>query len=341
MQYTNLGTTGLTVLRICLGTMTYGTKKWREWVLDEEESKPFYRRAIEAGINFFDTADMYSLGVSEEVTGRALKEFAASREEVVIATKVFNPMGDAPNLRGLSRKHIHHAIDNSLRRLGTDYVDLYQIHRFDPNTPIEETLDALDSVVRSGKALYIGASSMFAWQFARMLGVSERKHLARFVTMQNHYNLLYREEEREMNPLCRAEGIGTIPWSPLARGVLAGNRGAGTVRSRTDTYGDHLYGKELAEADQRVIDRVVEIAQRRAIPPAQVALAWLLHNLLSRHPSSAPRKPINWKTRSRRFPFRFPRKKLLLWKSLTFHIPQLVTNNNRAANGLACKIISR
>lgn len=277
MQYTNLGTAGLQVSRICLGTMTYGSKKWREWVLDEEESKPFYRRAIEAGINFFDTADMYSLGVSEEVTGRALKEFAASREEVVIATKVFHPMGDTPNLRGLSRKHIHHAIDNSLRRLGTDYVDLYQIHRFDPNTPIEETLDALDSVVRAGKALYIGASSMFAWQFARMLAVSERKNLARFVTMQNHYNLLYREEEREMNPLCRSEGIGLIPWSPLARGALAGSRGAGTVRSRTDTVSDHLYGKELAEADQRVIDRVAEIAHRRAVPPAQIALAWLLH----------------------------------------------------------------
>lgn len=284
MQYTNLGSTGLQVSRICLGTMTYGSKKWREWVLDEDESKPFYRRAIEAGINFFDTADMYSLGGSEEVTGRALKEFASSREEVVIATKVFNPMGDAPNLRGLSRKHIHHAIDNSLRRLGTDYVDLYQIHRFDPHTPIEETLDALDSVVRAGKALYVGASSMFAWQFARMLAVSDRKGLARFVTMQNHYNLLYREEEREMNPLCQAESIGVIPWSPLARGVLAGNRGTGTIRSRTDTYGSHLYGKELAGADQRIIDRVAEIAQRRAIPPAQVALAWLLH----KHAVTAP-----------------------------------------------------
>jgi len=277
MKYTNLGNTGMKVSRICLGTMTYGSKKWRDWVLDEEESRPFYRQAIEAGINFFDTADMYSVGASEEVTGRALKEFAASREEVVIATKVFNPMGEAPNRRGLSRKHIHHAVEDSLRRLGIDYIDLYQIHRYDPQTPIEETLEALDELVRAGKVLYIGASSMFAWQFARMLGVSERRGLARFATMQNHYNLLYREEEREMNPLCVTEGIGIIPWSPLARGVLAGNRKAETVRARTDDFAEKLYGREIAESDQKVIDRVHTVAEQKGAPPAQIALAWHLH----------------------------------------------------------------
>ena len=277
MKYTNLGNTGMKVSRICLGTMTYGSKKWRDWVLDEEESRPFYRQAIEAGINFFDTADMYSVGASEEVTGRALKEFAASREEVVIATKVFNPMGEAPNRRGLSRKHIHHAVEDSLRRLGIDYIDLYQIHRYDPQTPIEETLEALDELVRAGKVLYIGASSMFAWQFARMLGVSERRGLARFATMQNHYNLLYREEEREMNPLCVTEGIGIIPWSPLARGVLAGNRNAETVRARTDDFAEKLYGREIAESDQKVIDRVHTVAEQKGAPPAQIALAWHLH----------------------------------------------------------------
>ena len=277
MKYVNLGSTGLKVSRICLGTMTYGSKKWREWVLEEEESRPFFRQAIEAGINFFDTADMYSVGVSEEITGRALKAYAASREEVVIATKVFNPMGDAPNRRGLSRKHIHHAAEDSLRRLGVDYIDLYQIHRYDPETPIEETLEALDELVRAGKVLYIGASSMFAWQFARMLGVSERRKLARFVTMQNHYNLLYREEEREMNPLCLEEGIGIIPWSPLARGVLAGNRKNETVRAKTDDYAKKLYGGEIAEADERVIARVQTLAAKKDVPAAQIALAWHLH----------------------------------------------------------------
>jgi aryl-alcohol dehydrogenase (NADP+) len=277
MEYVNLGNTGLKVSRICLGTMTYGSKKWREWVLDEAESRPFLQRALEVGINFFDTADMYSVGASEEVLGRALKELGPSRDKLVIATKVFNPMGDDPNQKGLSRKHIRHAIDDSLRRLGTDYVDLYQIHRFDPHTPMEETLEALNEVVRAGKALYLGASSMFAWQFAKMLAISDRNGWARFVTMQNHYNLLYREEEREMNPLCTSEGVGLIPWSPLARGVLAGNRKADTTRSRTDAYSGKLYGKETAEADQRVVDRVAEIGQQRGIPPAQVALAWLLH----------------------------------------------------------------
>jgi len=277
MKYVNLGNTGLKVSRVCLGTMTYGSKKWRDWVLEEEESRPFYRRAIEAGINFFDTADAYSLGVSEEITGRALKEFAGSREEIVIATKVYNPMGEAPNRRGLSRKHIHHGVEESLRRLGTDYIDLYQIHRYDPETPIEETLEALDALVRSGKVLYIGASSMFAWQFAQMLGLSERRGLARFATMQNHYNLLYREEEREMIPLCRAEGIGVIPWSPLARGVLLGNRKEGTTRARSDDFSAILYGKEIAESDEKVIQQVQTLASRKGVPPAQIALAWHLH----------------------------------------------------------------
>jgi aryl-alcohol dehydrogenase (NADP+) len=277
MQYTNLGSTGLKVSRICLGTMTYGSKKWREWILEEAESRPFIQRALEAGINFFDTADVYSLGASEEILGRALKDFGPSRDRLVIATKVFNPMGDDPNQRGLSRKHIKHAIDESLRRLQTDYVDLYQIHRFDYATPMEETLEALNDVVREGKALYIGASSMYAWQFAQMLAISDANVWARFVTMQNHYNLLYREEEREMNPLCEAEGVGLIPWSPLARGVLAGSRKAQTTRARTDDFGGKLYGKQIAEADQRVIDRLEEIAGKRGVPPAQIALAWLLH----------------------------------------------------------------
>src|SRR5687768_6604407 len=223
MHYVALGRTGLKVSRICLGTMTYGTPTWRPWVLDEETSRPFIKRALERGINFFDTADMYSLGKSEEVVGRALKDFA-KRDQVVIATKVFYPITDDPNGRGLSRKHILSAIDNSLRRLGTDYVDLYQIHRWDPDTPIEETLDALDTVVRSGKARYIGASSMLSWQFAKALYTSDRLGLARFVSMQNHYNLVYREEEREMIPLGIEEGIGIIPWSPLARGFLGGKR---------------------------------------------------------------------------------------------------------------------
>jgi 1-deoxyxylulose-5-phosphate synthase len=277
MQYVNLGSTGLKVSRICLGTMTYGSKKWREWVLDEEESKPFIRRALELGINFFDTADMYSAGASEEVLGRALQEFAPSRDKVVVATKVFNPMGDDPNQRGLSRKHIRHAIDDSLQRLGTDYVDLYQIHRFDYSTPIEETLLALHDVVQAGKALYIGASSMYAWQFAKMLYTADQLGLTRFVTMQNHYNLVYREEEREMNPLCIEEGIGIIPWSPLARGFLAGNRTKGdqnpTVRAQTDEFAHKLY---YQDSDFEVVDRLSAIAKQRGIPNAQVALAWVL-----------------------------------------------------------------
>jgi aryl-alcohol dehydrogenase (NADP+) len=274
MHYVNLGSTGIKVSRICLGAMTYGSNRWREWVLDEEESRPFIKRALDLGINFFDTADMYSLGRSEEVLGRALKDFGPSRDKLVIATKVFFPMGDAPNDKGLSRKHIMQAMDASLRRLGTDYVDLYQIHRFDPETPVEETLEALTDVIKAGKALYIGASSMYAWQFARMLHVAERHGFSRFVSMQNHYNLIYREEEREMIPLCRAEGIGVIPWSPLARGLLAGSRKSNTLRSRTDDYAHKLYTRE---ADDRVVDCVEQVAKNRGVPPARVALAWLLH----------------------------------------------------------------
>jgi aryl-alcohol dehydrogenase-like predicted oxidoreductase len=277
MDYVRLGSTGVKVSRLCLGMMTYGTKKWREWILNEDESRPFIRHALELGINFFDTADIYSLGVSEEVLGRALREIGPSRDRVVIATKVFYEMGDDPNQRGLSRKHILHAIDDSLRRLGTDYVDLYQIHRFDYETPIEETLDALHDVVKSGKARYIGASSMFAWQFAKMLHAADQLGLTRFVTMQNHYNLIYREEEREMIPLCRAEGIGLIPWSPLARGFLAGNRRkqdfGDTIRSKTDDYGQKMY---YQDSDFAVVDRVSEVAAKRGVPNMRVALAWIL-----------------------------------------------------------------
>lgn len=282
MDYVNLGRTGLRVSRLCLGTMTFGSTAWRPWILPEDASRPFIRRALDAGVNFFDTADMYSRGVSEEIVGRALADFT-TRDQVVIATKAFFPMGDGPNDRGLSRKHLFDAVDASLRRLGTDHVDLYQIHRFDPHTPIEETLEALNDVVRAGKARYVGASSMYAWQFARMLQVSERRGWARFASMQNHYNLVYREEEREMLPLCRAEGVGIIPWSPLARGFLAGNRGraggAGgerggeTLRARTDEYAQSLY---YADSDFRVVDRVVEIARARGVTPARVALAWIL-----------------------------------------------------------------
>jgi aryl-alcohol dehydrogenase (NADP+) len=276
MEYTRLGSTGTRVSRLCLGAMTYGARAWREWVLEEDDSRPFLRRALDLGINFFDTADMYSLGRSEEILGRALKDFVP-RHQVVIATKVFNPMSDDPNDRGLSRKHILHSIDQSLRRLGTDYVDLYQIHRYDYTTPVEETLTALADVVRQGKALYIGASSMYAWQLARMLAASDRLGLPRFVTMQNHYNLVYREEEREVNPLCAAEGLGLIPWSPLARGFLAGNRaktGFGdTLRAKTDDFAHKLYYRD---SDFQIVDRLTQIAERRGVPNAQVALAWLL-----------------------------------------------------------------
>ena len=275
MEYARLGRSGLKVSRICLGMMSYGDPGWREWVLPESEARPFVARALELGVNFFDTADMYSLGVSEEVTGRLLGEMAG-RDEVVIASKVFFPMSDDPNARGLSRKHILGSIDATLRRLGTDHVDLYQIHRWDPETPVEETLEALDDVVRAGKARYVGASSMWAWQLAKMLYLADLDGWTRFVSMQNHYNLIYREEEREVLPLCREEGLGVIPWSPLARGVLAGTRRRGlegdTARAATDGYARKLYD----DGDFEIVDRVVELAEHRGVSPAQVSLAWLL-----------------------------------------------------------------
>src|SRR5436305_1286372 len=277
MQFVRLGKTGLKVSRICLGCMSYGTPEWRKWMLDEATSRPFYQRALEMGINFFDTADMYSNGASEEVTGRALRDFA-QRDEVVIATKVYFPTGKGPNGRGLSRKHVLASIDGSLKRLRTDYVDLYQIHRWDPETPIEETLEALNDVVRSGKARYIGASSMYAWQFAKALYLADLHGWTRFASMQNHYNLVYREEEREMIPLCMAEGVALIPWSPLARGFLAGNRTRAkadeTTRSKTDDFAHRMY---YQDADFTVVDRVEELAKKHGVKPAQIALAWMLH----------------------------------------------------------------
>ncbi|MBA3811262.1 MAG: aldo/keto reductase [Caulobacteraceae bacterium] len=278
MDYVRLGTTGLKVSRLCLGCMTYGSSTWRPWVLDEEASLPFFKGALEKGINFFDTADMYSVGESERVTGKALKQYAR-RDEVVIATKVYSPMGEGPNDRGLSRKHIFDAIDASLERLGVDHVDLYQIHRFDPETPIEETLEALDDVVRAGKARYIGASSMYAWQFMKMLSVSRARGWAAFVSMQPQYNLVYREEEREMLGLCRDQGVGVIPWSPLARGFLAGGRakaGEGdTERARSDEFAPRLYYRE---PDFAVVEAVEAVAKARGVSNMQVALAWVLKN---------------------------------------------------------------
>ncbi len=278
MKYVNLGKSGLQVSRICLGCMTFGSRKWREWVIEAKESRSIIQKALELGINFFDTANMYSLGVSEEILGRALKDFAR-RDEVVIATKVYFPMKDFPNQGGLSRKHIFSEIDASLRRLQTDYVDLYQIHRWDYSTPIEETLEALNDLVRMGKVRYPGASSMFAWQFARALYLADLHGWTRFVSMQNHYNLIYREEEREMLPLCREEGIGVIPWSPLARGLLTRPRdrkGYGeTLRAKTDDYTKKLYFSQQDEFE--IIDRVVELATRKGVKPAQVALSWLWH----------------------------------------------------------------
>ncbi len=281
MQYINFGNTGLRVSRLCLGCMSYGSPSWRDWVLDEGASMPFFKRAFELGINFFDTADVYSLGESERILGRAIRAYGAQRENVVIATKVFFPMGDGENTRGLSRKHIMHAIDASLRRLGTDYVDIYQIHRLDRVTPMEEILDALNDVVKAGKALYLGASSMYAWEFSRLLHLAERMGVTRFVSMQNHYNLIYREEEREMLPLCRAEGIAVIPWSPLARGFLTGNRsraengqgGGTTLRASSDPLANDMY---FQDDDFAVVDAVSALAQARGVPNAQLALAWLL-----------------------------------------------------------------
>ncbi|HXQ12601.1 MAG TPA: aldo/keto reductase [Caulobacteraceae bacterium] len=278
MDYVNLGRTGLKVSRLCLGCMSFGSSKWRSWVLDEDDAKPFFKAAVEAGINFFDTADVYSQGESERVTGAALKEYA-KRHEVVIATKVNGPMGADANNRGLSRKHILDGIDQSLMRLGVDYVDLYQIHRFDYETPIEETLEALNDVVRAGKARYIGASSMYAWQFMKMLDVSKARGWTPFVSMQPQYNLVYREEEREMLPLCRGEGVGVIPWSPLARGFLAGGRAApregNTERARTDEFSPRLYYRE---PDFEVVKALDEVAKARGVSNMQVALAWVLRN---------------------------------------------------------------
>ncbi|BES70600.1 aldo/keto reductase [Marinobacter nanhaiticus D15-8W] len=279
MEYRRLGTTGMKVSPLCLGTMTYGSPKWREWVLDAQSSRPFIEKALDAGINFFDTADMYSLGESERVLGKTLLDYVR-RDDVVIATKVYHPMSDKPNDRGLSRKHIMKSIDGSLQRLGTDHVDLYQIHRWDYDTPIEETMEALHDVVKAGKARYIGASSMFAWQFAKAQHVAERNGWNRFATMQPMYNLIYREEEREMFPLCRDQGIGVIPWSPLARGVLAGKttqgEGGESTRARTD---ENTRKWQLGGGiDTPVIEALREVSHRRGLPMAQIALAWVVAN---------------------------------------------------------------
>lgn len=274
MERVRLGHTGLKVSRICLGTMTYGDPKWRDWVLNEEASRPFIKRALEAGINFFDTADIYSLGASEEVVGRALKEFADKRESYVLATKVFFPVDGRHG--GLSRKHIMHAIEASLRRLGTDYVDLYQIHRFDNDTPIEETIEALHDVVKSGKVRYIGASSMHAWQFAKYLSTAEKMGMTRFVSMQNFYNLVYREEEREMIPLCHDQGIGVIPWSPLARGFLGRSVAHAMDKQSTRAKSDNILDMQFNDADVEILRRVEEIAKKRGASNAQIAIAWLI-----------------------------------------------------------------
>jgi 1-deoxyxylulose-5-phosphate synthase len=277
VDYVRLGSAGLKVSRICLGMMSYGSQDERAWHLDEAAAEPIVKAAADGGVTFFDTADTYSDGVTEQITGRVLGRLFARRDDYVLASKVYFPMGEGPNDRGLSRKHILSAIDASLRRLGTDYVDLYQIHRWDYDTPIEETMEALHDVVRSGKARYIGASSMFAWQFATAQHAAERHGWTRFVSMQNHYNLLYREEEREMIPLCADQGIAVLPYSPLARGVLAGNRTRDGARHTTRAGDDPLSDERYrTEADFQVADRVAEVAAGRGVPPAQVALAWLL-----------------------------------------------------------------
>ena len=284
MEYVNLGRAGLKVSRICLGTMTFGSRKWRDdrgltrdWVLEEDEARPIFRRAVELGINFIDTADVYSRGISEEITGRALKEFFTNRDEYVLATKVCQAMGDRPNQSGLSRKHVLDAIDASLRRLGLDHVDLFQIHRWDTATPIDETLEALHDVVRAGKARYIGASSMYAWQFAKALFTADLRGWTRFVSMQNHYNVIYREEEREMIPLCMEEGVAINPWSPLARGFVMGNRDrgstGGTARAKGDAFAHSMYYQDV---DFEIADRIGEVATRLGVSRAQVALAWIL-----------------------------------------------------------------
>ncbi|WP_445491281.1 aldo/keto reductase [Niallia sp. 03133] len=276
MDYVKLGNTGMDVSRLCLGCMSFGVPERgsHQWVLDEEKSRPIIKKALEFGINFFDTANVYSDGTSEEIVGRALKDYA-NREEIVLATKVHGRMHQGPNGAGLSRKAIMSEIDNSLRRLGTDYVDLYQIHRWDYHTPIEETMEALHDVVKAGKARYIGASSMYAWQFLKALHIAEKKGWTRFVSMQNHLNLLYREEEREMMPLCQEEGIGVIPWSPLARGKLTREWAEATARSETDEFGKTLYASTV-DADRLVVKRVAEIAKKRGVSRAQIALAWVL-----------------------------------------------------------------
>jgi aryl-alcohol dehydrogenase-like predicted oxidoreductase len=278
MKYVNLGSTGLRVSRVCLGMMSYGTGSDRAWVLDEAGAEPIVKTAVDGGVTFFDTADVYSRGASEVATGRLLGKMFAHRDDYVLATKVFSPVGAGENDRGLSRKHIMAGIDNSLSRLGTDYVDLYQIHRWDPATPVAETMEALHDVVKAGKARYIGASSMYAWQFAKAQHTAQANGWTRFVSMQNHYNLIYREEEREMIPLCLDQGVGVIPWSPLARGVLTGNRTRDgqrhTTRANSDGFGDTLYNQP---SDFDVVDVTGEVAAERAVPPAQIALAWLLH----------------------------------------------------------------
>jgi 1-deoxyxylulose-5-phosphate synthase len=288
MEYTRLGSTGLQVSRICLGMMSYGSPSWREWVLDVDASRPLVRSAVDAGVTFFDTADVYSVGVSEEVTGTLLREFFPRREDYVLATKVHGVMSDRPNDRGLSRKHVMASIDASLRRLGTDHVDLYQIHRWDPHTPIEETMEALHDIVRAGKARYIGASSMYAWQFAKAQHTADLGGWTRFVSMQDHYNLIYREEEREMHPLCLDQGVGVIPWSPLARGRLARlPEERTTVRSGSDPIGDNLY----SESDDAVVHAVADVAKARDLPLAQVALAWMLHQEAVSAPIVGATKP--------------------------------------------------
>jgi aryl-alcohol dehydrogenase-like predicted oxidoreductase len=277
VEYVRLGSAGLKVSRICLGMMSFGSQAERAWHLDEAAAEPIVKAAIDGGITFFDTADTYSAGVTEEITGSLLGRMFERREDYVLATKVYFPMGPGPNDRGLSRKHVLAAIDASLRRLGTDYVDLYQIHRWDYQTPIEETMEVLHEVVRAGKARYIGASSMFAWQFAKAQNLAERHGWTRFASMQNHYNLIYREEEREMIPLCADQGVAVLPWSPLARGVLTGNRGRQgerrTARAGDDPLSDERYN---SPGDFNVVDRLAEVASARSVPPAQVALAWLL-----------------------------------------------------------------
>jgi len=290
MEYIRFGNTGMKVSRLCLGTMTYGkpNERW-QWALNEEQSRPFIRKALDLGINFFDTADMYSLGASEEVVGSALKEFAR-RDNVIIATKVFNAMSQDPNDQGLSRKHIMNSIDSSLRRLKTDYVDLYQIHRWDYNTPIEETMEALHDIIKAGKVRYIGASSMYSWQFSKALYTADLHGWSRFVSMQPHYNLIYREEEREMIPLCLDQKIAVIPWSPLARGLLTGKRSVErneTTRAKTDEFGKKLY----SDSDFDIVNRLTEVAAKRGLPNAQVALAWMLSKPAITSPIIGASKP--------------------------------------------------